>query len=340
MTEEIKNEPPVSQEKEQPRERIREVHHHHYHEKKSGRFYFGRFFLGVLIVLAGVIYLAANYGIPGLNFNIDWARIWPIILIFVGLSLLTARSWWGKLIGIVAAVVLIVFALAALFGPDLWRFASYGEDIPTPPQHISIARDPSAKTAAIILEAGAGEISIQGGAKDLIEGSFLSNVMNLDLNSAVTADIQQVTLKEKMRDGTLFPLFGTHYNNLTLSLNNKVPVDFGLKVGAANIDINLTDVMARTVAIKSGAAKLNLTLGDKLADSDVSIESGASSVLINLPRSVGAKIELHSGMASTQLPGFVKTGDSTYESPDYNGAKKKIDLVIKLGVSSLFVSRY
>jgi hypothetical protein len=105
--EEQKKEEPVKETK----ELTREIHHHHYHEHHHG-FNLGRFLLGLVIVVVGLGYLAKTTGWINLNINFDWANLWPLLIIFIGLSLISFRGWVGAIIGILAT--LIVLAVVAL----------------------------------------------------------------------------------------------------------------------------------------------------------------------------------------------------------------------------------
>jgi hypothetical protein len=107
IQEEQKKEEPVKETK----ELTREIHHHHYHEHHHG-FNLGRFLLGFVIVVVGLVYLAKTTGWINLNINFDWANLWPLLIIFIGLSLISFRGWVGAIIGIL--VTLIVLGIVAL----------------------------------------------------------------------------------------------------------------------------------------------------------------------------------------------------------------------------------
>ncbi len=80
----------------------------------------GRFFVGLAIVLIGLVLLAQNSGwIDMRGLNINFADLWPVIIILIGLSMLSSGSVLGTIIGILFAV--IVFAITAIlfFFPNM-----------------------------------------------------------------------------------------------------------------------------------------------------------------------------------------------------------------------------
>lgn len=61
-------------------------------------------FLGILILFIGVVALLASIGTIGFSWQVAW-RLWPMLLILVGISMLPVKDWLKAL--------LLVAALAA-----------------------------------------------------------------------------------------------------------------------------------------------------------------------------------------------------------------------------------
>ena len=68
------------------------------------------------------------------------------------------------------------------------------------------------------------------------------------------------------------------------------------------------------------------------------IESGAASVVIQVPAGVAGKIYVQSGLSGINIDTsrFMHSG-SYYESPDYASATNKVDIRIETGVGSVSV---
>ena len=104
------------------------------------------------------------------------------------------------------------------------------------------------------------------------------------------------------------------------------------------LNVDVSEIMTNSVNIDTGATSMKLTLGDKTTFDAVSIDAGASSLTINLPKTLGAKLIIDSGLTSKDLPDFNKIDDKTYETANYGSTEKKTEITLKLGVSSLKVN--
>jgi len=72
------------------------------------------------------------------------------------------------------------------------------------------------------------------------------------------------------------------------------------------MDLDLSEVQARTIGIKTGVSSVNLKIGDKLPSSTLRVDAGVSSINISLPKTIGARIRIDSDLASKDLLDFIK----------------------------------
>jgi hypothetical protein len=88
-----------------------------FYRNASGResFNMGRIFLGIMVVLTGLYFLAQNAGLIPFYLKLSWDKIWPLFLIFIGLSMIDFRGWLGVLLGILAILMLLAAILALFF---------------------------------------------------------------------------------------------------------------------------------------------------------------------------------------------------------------------------------
>ncbi|MEI6053992.1 MAG: DUF5668 domain-containing protein [Candidatus Saccharibacteria bacterium] len=81
---------------------------------KNGNWGIGRIFWGLLLVLVGVMLIAENFGYINVNW-VDLLRLWPLLVIAAGLSILSVKSVVWKIFTIILAVVtLSAIAFVAL----------------------------------------------------------------------------------------------------------------------------------------------------------------------------------------------------------------------------------
>jgi len=72
---------------------------------------FGRWLLGLVLVLVGLLYLAKNTGLLPMNIDFGWNEIWPVLVVIIGLSMINRRSKLSIFFGIIIAVVALLFTL-------------------------------------------------------------------------------------------------------------------------------------------------------------------------------------------------------------------------------------
>ncbi len=126
-TTEQKNEAPQTTKEPEPSsagpEQKSENHFHnppaggkHYHcDCQKHHFNFGRFLMGLIIVVAGLAFLARTSGWVNFDFSFNWNYIWPILIIIAGLSLISFRGWVGGLIGGLITLVVVGFVFLIIF---------------------------------------------------------------------------------------------------------------------------------------------------------------------------------------------------------------------------------
>lgn len=301
--------------------------------KKVQGFNFGRIFLGLFIIFVGLVLLGKTTGFYHLE--VDLLSLWPVLLIAFGLSLLSRQGWLSFFIAAIVTLLVILlvgFAFYLDFVSSKGRFISQVES-----ELISIPYERGAREAAIKVRTGGGRLSVESGQAGLVTGRFNSSFLKLVTSSKVRDGVQEVSIETR---GSLRFFARRPQNELNLSVSSLIPVDLYLETGAMKMEMDLTEIKARTVEIKSGASSLRLALGDRLKNSKVKINSGASSIDISLPSSVGVRLKIKGGLVSKSLPGFKEVREGVYLSENYNQAAKKIRVFLDIGVSDLKVSRY
>jgi hypothetical protein len=94
------------------------------------------------------------------------------------------------------------------------------------------------------------------------------------------------------------------------------------------------------VEIESGAASIRLRLGDRAEQCDVSINSGASSIRVEIPESVGCRVEVRAPLSSKKFHGFQKYSRNEYRTEGYETSERKVFISFDVGVSALTIQRY
>jgi hypothetical protein len=95
--------------------------HHHYYAKNPHRFDFGKLSLGLFLIVLGILYLGKNMGWINLDFNFNLWQLWPLLIIFAGLSLLTGRTVASIFAGIILTLTVITIALVMILGQTAYQ---------------------------------------------------------------------------------------------------------------------------------------------------------------------------------------------------------------------------
>ncbi len=304
-------------------------------------------FWGMLFVTIGALILLDNLNFLRYNFDYLW-KLWPLIFIFWGISLMVGNSFFKSLLAIFAAVILAVvlftgFRTACYFSGDHFIFHNnngFSFDFEDNYDTTSYSEAYSTKIQKAIFnfDAGAGTFIIGNTTNNLLNAYTGGIKDNYNLTRTDSGDQASVYLDMKSKHFSF--MHGKVRNKVELELNANPIWNMNFKVGAASLDFDLSPYKIQDAALDMGAASLNLKLGDRNDVSNFNLRTGASSIKIQVPDSAGCEIKTDFALSSKDFEGFNKIGSNLYQTENFNSAKKKIYLTIKAGVSSVKVERY
>ncbi len=256
----------------------------------------GSIFWGIILVLAGALFLLSNLGFLKVNV---WNLLWPFFLIALGIAFL-----WGT----------------------VFRTSGSGEHVNIPLEEAGRAR--------LKVRHGAGRLAIQGGtqASDLVEGYFGGG---LDYRTRRIGDELEVEMSVPAQFFPFVWGLGYNLD-WNFQLSREVPISLNVEGGANDAMIDLSDLRLDELTLKSGASSTQITMPANAGMTHTRIETGAASVKVRVPDGVAARIRAQGGLASIQIDTarFPQQGD-LYKSADYDVAANRIDFEIQLGVGSV-----
>src|SRR5215204_6697066 len=178
-------------------------------------------------------------------------------------------------------------------------------------QHDSKSVDPeNAQSARAQLKMGAGEINLTGGADQLMEADFSYNVS--EWKPKVSYDVSgkkgELIVKQGSANGG--DLSGGARNEWDVSLNDELPTDLVVQLGAGESALDLDSLTLTGVDLQMGAGKTTVDLtGDYAQDFEASIEGGVGEATVLLPSEVGVKAKAEGGLGKINAKGLKKVGD-------------------------------
>jgi len=301
-----------------------------YKEEKVKRPKFGKLFFGIIFVLVGLFYFSQSTGWTFNRIDFQIQQLWPLIIIFWGLSMTAGRGFFSAVVGILTTVSILAIVLMLLV-KGYSSVEMKESELKIFP--INITKEENIKKVSVEIENRFGNLIIESGAESLIKGELNSNFMGIKATSSVENNIQKIYLENKTRWRGL--LLG-RINKLNLNLNSNIPLALDVKSDASSVSINTKDILAESANIDIRASSLNLILGDKLENSSVNIKAEASSINITLPKSVGIKIRIDQGLAAKKLiDNFIQIAGDIYQTEGYENAEKKIEMDFSVGTTNL-----
>lgn len=299
---------------------------------ESTEYSFNKVFFGLFIVIYGLAFLVNYTGLVHLNINLY--LLWPLFIIFIGLSLFRKKDAVSTSLGATIATVCVTIVMISLV-PYVSPVLDNGISV----FPLVVEKAEGIERADIDINAGAGEVMVYGiDSGRLISGEAQTNLAEVSVDSKVEGSVQSVS----MGMSGLKKWFGRDNpkNEFYVGIDENIPVRLNINSGASNNSINLEGIRAESVALHTGASNVDLTMGEEADSADVVIEAGASSINLNFPKAAGVKIIVDSGMSSFDLPDFFSPDKNTYQSYNYESSEKKIVVNVKMGMASLTASWY
>jgi len=304
-------------------------------------------FWGGILVTIGTLFILRNMGVLYFNWY-SLIRLWPIMLVFLGITLLPLRN--------VVKVIFSVLTIAALFvflftTKDNWdrddsyrwsineRFErDYGDEFESDIANQYFYEPYSSNITEVTLniEAIAGEFELKEKSDYLFEFTQDGNIGPYIFSSNERED--HPTLRLKLRDNTRN--FRHLVNDIELKLHPEPLWNFDIESGAAKIRLDLRKFKTQEISIAGGASTINIKLGDLFNNTDVYIQSGASSITLSIPEESGCEINTTTFLNSRNFDGFEKIDKGYYQTSNYDDAKNKIRINVEAAITSLKVRRY
>lgn len=191
-----------------------------------------------------------------------------------------------------------------------------------------------ARSVFFRLKMSAGELSLQGGARKLMEGHFEYNVdrWKPEVDYYVSGRRGRLTVEQASRSG--IPL-GDAENKWEISLHEDIPIEMKIDFGAGEGNLDFHNIDLRDLEIDMGVGELTLDLtGPRREDLKVTIDGGIGSATIYLPDHIGVRVRVDGGIGSVDAHGMNKV-NHTYTNDSYGETDVLIDIDIDAGIGSI-----
>lgn len=302
----------------------------------------GSVIVPLTLIFIGGVFLLQNAGILSPSVWGSLWRLWPLLLVVIGLELLfgSRAGWLVAIVGLAATL----FALAFLSG---WTFST------TSPAQAGVAPRTfrtdlnGATQASVTVRFGAGQLDVtplaDAGTGQLAFMSF-DGPSDLAVEPAYTVVGNTGRLEYQLSGKSAQGFLPNGQRNaaprVAINLSPSVQISsFVVQTGATNTNIDLTGLKINNVDMAIGAAAAHVRLPDSGVTS-VHVSGGASTITLEVPPGVAARIRHRGGLStiSVDQSRFPSVGDDVYQSSDWESAQNKVDVNLETGVATIQVS--
>jgi hypothetical protein len=171
-----------------------------------------------------------------------------------------------------------------------------------------------AKSVHMEVEMGAGELQMRGGATNLMDADF--RYRSSDGQPEVGYDVNGTQGELHIHQTSHHHIGGNDKNQWDLRLNEDVPIDIRVQMGAGEGRLNLGRLALHSLDVQIGAGELKLDLtGHPRNDMDVRVQGGVGEANIRLPKSARVEVEAHGGLGGITAHGMTKRGELWVNEP-------------------------
>jgi N-terminal domain of toast_rack, DUF2154 len=203
-----------------------------------------------------------------------------------------------------------------------------------PPRHETraIERDTS-ETARVDLEMGAGELRVDGGARELMQADFNYSVpaFKPELRYHSFAGRADLTIRQPVGGGV-----GRHgTSGWDVRFTDDIPIDFLLHFGAGEAHLDLGSLNLRSVEVEMGVGQIRMDLrGMPKRDYDVRIRGGVGEATVYLPVNAGVYAKAEGGLGQIEVSGLRR--ESYYwVNQWYDSAKPQVRVDVEGGIGRI-----
>lgn len=294
-------------------------------------------FWPLVLIAIGLVALAGNYGLIQPVSIVSILALWPVLLIMLGVDIAFSRRW--PVPTLVAEVAIISGALLlAATQPSALRLASFSfsnsNDCTNASPSITVPRG-SLQSVRLTINGGAARYHLAGGGAAAVAASadgtdlcLRDQTNSRDASAATRGDVRLTQSTTRFSGNA----------DVTVHVANDLPLSLIVNVGAGEFVFDLHDIRTTDARINIGAASTTVVLPRPTGEVPIRIEGGASSVVIEIPAEVEARITVTGGLVSSSSINLRATkSGNVIETAGYATAKDRVTVSVNGGASSVSV---
>ena len=300
---------------------------------------------GVILILVGAVPLAYHQGAISASTLGDVWRLWPLVLVGIGLKIILMRTQFNFAGGLVVAaclglVVGSLFAVGPQFG------CGHGGSATS-----TVSQDGGfAGSAQVDLQLQCGSANVTTST----DGQWHVRASNTSSNAAVvTSTSDSLSVRSGSRDNW-WPDRGDDTWDVALPSAATIGLSVSVDAGDAHLNLGGATLSSASFSLNAGELHVDMT-GARVPNLSVSTNVGSASLILGgdasmsgsistnvgsldlcSPASLGLRIRSSESLASTNYgsAGLVRVGDA-WQTTNFDNAATRADLSVSISVGSL-----
>lgn len=253
----------------------------------------GLVFWGVALITAGVVALAIQGGvIDGEQARQAW-RLWPVVLIVIGLTIIAARTPFALVATLIAGLAVGGLAGTLVTGwPDGMSIGCGGEA-----DQVLSDGGTFDGAAEVDLDFDCGELAVS-----LADGSDWSLDARYAGDSQPTVSSSAGSLRV-VAEGDSFPPFGEGRQEWDVELPRETEMDLEVDANAASSDLDLSAGQFSALGVDANAGSVVIDLaGAEVAELSVDANAGSIKLNTTVDTRIDGSIQMNAGSMDVCIP--------------------------------------
>lgn len=308
----------------------------------------------LILIAFGLAFLAGNLGLLSWNFWEAAFRLWPLLIVAIGLDVMLGRTSAGAVRTTVGALVIVAMVIGTVAAVT-WFSGSNAtvESSATVPRADLAAAVVSERISQPLQDAERAKVDLSFGAGSLKVGAQ-SDPSGLIDGVVAYREGEGVTQDYHVSGDTAY--FELHSHNewvipwgdrdariddrrWDLRLSPEVPLYLKVDGGVGKANLDLAGLKVVDLELRTGVGKVDITL-PRHGQMKATVEGGVGKTTILIPRGMAARIQVERGLASVDVMGDYQHRGESYVSPGYDDAVDRVDLFVEGGIGKIAIQEY
>ena len=293
---------------------------------------------GITLILVGLVFLANNLGQLSWWVWYDLMRLWPVLLIVIGLEIIVRRSKVQMLGYLSSLIVIASFAYVVIDNRDYRDDDGYGA-FPSSRSEATVGYS-NESSADFKVKFGDGRLYFNAGDDKLFRAVGENSGRDVRLTSDCSGSHCKIDLipgsKHLRRWGTI----GSYENHWKCYIRPEVSGSYDLDLDNADLRFFAQELKVEKLVIKTEHSDLVVRLGKQQTRAAVEITGGDTDLDIYFPDSTGLRIE-GTYPPQNEIDAFKLTDRGGYLANDlYDRAAVNYTIKSDLGQGKVRISSY